>query len=124
MPEVRWSSGKKYRVSDAEIKRTAAKMISFSKRGCNISHKNVKRFHENQYENSWLVEGKNGEVLGQRIRPMHRVGLYVPGGAGIYPSTVIMNAVPALVAGVEEIVVTTPAKDGLQPAVAFVLQEL
>jgi histidinol dehydrogenase len=116
--------GKKIRVSDAEIKRTAAKIDIVLQKSLKQAIKNVKRFHENQYENSWLVEGKNGEVLGQRIRPMHRVGLYVPGGAGIYPSTVIMNAVPALVAGVEEIVVTTPAKDGLQPAVAFVLQEL
>ena len=64
------------------------------------------------------------EVLGQRIRPMKRVGLYVPGGAGIYPSTVIMNAVPALVAGVEDIVVVTPIKGEINRAVAFVLQEL
>ncbi len=55
---------------------------------------------------------------------MRRVGLYVPGGAAVYPSTVIMNAVPALVAGVDEIVVTTPAKDGIHPSVAFVLREL
>ncbi len=55
---------------------------------------------------------------------MRRVGLYVPGGSGTYPSTVIMCAVPAIVAGVSEIVVVTPIKDGLQPSLAFVLREL
>ena len=75
-------------------------------------------------EDSWLMEGKDGVVLGQRIRPMKRVGLYVPGGAGIYPSTVIMNAVPAIVAGVKDIVVVTPIKGEINRAVAFVLCEL
>jgi len=116
--------GNKLRITEAEIKKIAAKADPALQKGLKQAIKNVKLFHENQCESSWLMEGKNGEVLGQRIRPMHRVGLYVPGGAAIYPSTVIMNAVPALVAGVEEIVVTTPAKESLQPAVAFVLQEL
>lgn len=116
--------GNKLRITETEIKKVAAKADPALQKALKQAIKNVKLFHENQCESSWLMEGKNGEVLGQRIRPMHRVGLYVPGGAAIYPSTVIMNAVPALVAGVEEIVVTTPAKEGLQPAVAFVLQEL
>lgn len=116
--------GNKLRITETEIKKVAAKADPALQKGLKQAIKNVKLFHENQCESSWLMEGKNGEVLGQRIRPMRRVGLYVPGGAAIYPSTVIMNAVPALVAGVEEIVVTTPAKEGLQPAVAFVLQEL
>lgn len=116
--------GNKLRITETEIKKVAAKADPALQKALKQAIKNVKSFHENQCESSWLMEGKNGEVLGQRIRPMHRVGLYVPGGAAIYPSTVIMNAVPALVAGVEEIVVTTPAKEGLQPAVAFALQEL
>lgn len=86
--------------------------------------RNVRDFHKKQMEKSWNFVTKEGSLLGQRIRPMRRVGLYVPGGAGVYPSTVIMNAVPALVAGVSEFVVVTPAKGGLNPAVAFVLQEL
>lgn len=86
--------------------------------------RNVRDFHKKQMEKSWDFVTKEGSLLGQRIRPMRRVGLYVPGGAGVYPSTVIMNAVPALVAGVSEIVVVTPAKGGLNSAVAFVLQEL
>lgn len=88
--------------------------------------RNATRFHRHELHSigSFAFKGKDGEILGQRVRPMRRVGLYVPGGAAVYPSTVIMNAVPALVAGVEQIVVTTPAKDGIDPSVAFVLLEL
>ncbi len=86
--------------------------------------RNVRQFHQKQKETSWNVKHPDGTVLGQRIRPMRRVGLYVPGGAGVYPSTVIMNAVPALVAGVSQIVVVTPVREKLNPAVAFVLKEL
>lgn len=85
---------------------------------------NVRNFHQGQMEKSWRMDGADGEVLGQTIRPLRRVGLYVPGGAGSYPSTVIMNAVPAIVAGVEEIAVVTPCASGLNSAVAFALVEL
>lgn len=85
---------------------------------------NVQQFHQGQMEKSWRYTGADGEVLGQSIRPLKRVGLYVPGGAGSYPSTVIMNAVPALVAGVEEIAVVTPCASGLNSAVAFALVSL
>lgn len=74
---------------------------------------NVRRFHEKQRTNSWTVHGEDGTVLGQRVIPLERVGLYVPGGTAAYPSTVIMNAVPAQVAGVKEIhVITPPNRDG------------
>ncbi len=74
---------------------------------------NVRRFHEKQRENSWMIHNDDGSVLGQRIIPLDRVGLYVPGGTAAYPSTVIMNAVPAQVAGVGEIhVFTPPNRDG------------
>src|SRR6185369_16517068 len=85
---------------------------------------NVRRFHERQAEKSWTFTGPDGETLGQIIRPLRRVGVYVPGGAGIYPSTLIMNAVPAQVAGVSEIAVVTPAPKGLHPTLAFVAHEL
>ena len=76
--------------------------------------RNVRRFHEGQRERSWFTEDGDGVVLGQRIVPMERVGLYVPGGTAAYPSSVIMNAVPAQVAGVDEIhVVSPPGADGL-----------
>ena len=116
--------GKNLRVSEAEIKKSAAKCPPEMQRALKQAIKNVRDFHVNQMEDSWLMEGKDGVVLGQRIRPMKRVGLYVPGGAGIYPSTVIMNAVPAIVAGVKDIVVVTPIKGEINRAVAFVLCEL
>ena len=65
-------------------------------------------FHQKQKINSWLEPSTNGEMLGQLIRPLARVGVYVPGGKAAYPSSVLMNIVPAKVAGVGEIVMTTP----------------
>ena len=75
--------GKNLRVSEAEIKKSAAKCPPDMQRALKQAIKNVRDFHVNQMEDSWLMEGKDGVVLGQRIRPMKRVGLYVPGGAGI-----------------------------------------
>lgn len=77
------------------------------------SHDNIKKFHEKQVRNDFLIRQENGVVLGQIINPIEKVGLYVPGGTAAYPSTVLMNAVPAKIAGCKEIVmVTPPTKDG------------
>lgn len=111
-------------ISESAVRESAAKAGAFLQASIREAISNVRRFHERQLETSWTMDFGSGVVLGQRIRPMKRVGLYVPGGAGVYPSTVIMCAVPALVAGVSEIVVVTPARGGIHPAVAFVLQEL
>lgn len=74
---------------------------------------NIRDFHTRQKQQSWLTPKDNGVILGQRIRGLHRVGIYVPGGTAAYPSSVLMNAIPAKIAGVEEIVmVTPPRKDG------------
>ncbi len=74
---------------------------------------NIRRFHEQQRERSWFTEDGDGVVLGQRIVPMARVGLYVPGGTAAYPSSVLMNVIPAQVAGVTEIhLVSPPRADG------------
>ena len=86
--------------------------------------RNVRAFHLRQREQSWTFKGKHGEMLGQIIRPLDRVGIYVPGGAGVYPSTLIMNAVPARVAGVPEIAMVSPCPSGLNPAVACAAREL
>lgn len=73
----------------------------------------IKAFHEKQKINSWLEPAKNGEMLGQLIRPLEKVGVYVPGGKAAYPSSVMMNIMPAKVAGVEKIIMTTPpSKEG------------
>lgn len=74
---------------------------------------NIADFHSRQVEQSFISPKENGVILGQRIRGLERVGLYVPGGTAAYPSSVLMNAVPAKIAGVKEIVmVTPPLKDG------------
>ena len=74
---------------------------------------NIADFHRRQVQQSWLETKKDGVILGQRIRGLHRVGLYVPGGTAAYPSSVLMNAIPAKIAGVEELImVTPPGKDG------------
>lgn len=86
---------------------------------------NVRTFHENQIERSWEISPVDGVRLGQRITPLVSAGLYVPGGTAAYPSSVIMNVVPAQVAGVERIVVATPPRTLAEsPAVAAALREL
>ena len=74
---------------------------------------NIYDFHLRQAQQSWLTTKENGVIMGQRIRGLHRVGIYVPGGTAAYPSSVLMNAIPAKIAGVKEIImVTPPGKDG------------
>lgn len=74
---------------------------------------NIKRFHGEQVRNGFTIKGERGEILGQRIIPIEKVGLYVPGGTAAYPSTVLMDAIPAKLAGCSEIVmVTPPNKEG------------
>ena len=73
---------------------------------------NVRRYHEEQKPNAWMTYRAHGSILGQAVIPLDRVGIYVPGGTAAYPSSVIMNAVPASVAGVGEIVMMVPPKNG------------
>lgn len=72
------------------------------------AQENIFRFHQRQAQQSWLTTEQNGVIMGQRIRGLHRVGIYVPGGTAAYPSSVLMNAVPAKIAGVKEIIMVTP----------------
>ena len=74
---------------------------------------NIESYHAKQRQNSWFDSKPDGTILGQKITPLHRVGVYVPGGKAVYPSSVLMNVMPAKVAGVDEIImVTPPGKDG------------
>lgn len=74
---------------------------------------NIRSYHEKQKQNSWFTSSEEGTMLGQKVTPLQRVGVYVPGGKAVYPSSVLMNIVPAKVAGVDQIVMTTPpGKDG------------
>ena len=73
---------------------------------------NIRDFHERQKQQSWLTTREDGVLMGQRIRGLSRVGLYVPGGTAAYPSSVLMNAIPAKIAGVGELIMATPVKGG------------
>ena len=74
---------------------------------------NIRDFHKRQVRSSFVISEKNGIVLGQKVIPIEKVGLYVPGGTAAYPSTVLMDAIPAKLAGCGELVITTPAKNGV-----------
>ena len=74
---------------------------------------NIENFHAKQRQNSWFDSKPDGTILGQKVTPLQRVGVYVPGGKAVYPSSVLMNVMPAKVAGVDEIImVTPPGKEG------------
>lgn len=73
----------------------------------------IRDYHEHQKQDSWQYQEANGTVLGQKITPLDRVGLYAPGGKAAYPSSILMAAIPAKVAGVEEVVLVTPTPDGV-----------
>jgi len=100
-------------VTSAEIK-NAYKMVDQDfLYAITLAKENVLEFHEKQKRNAWMMTKEKGTILGQTIRGLESVGIYVPGGTASYPSSVIMNAVPAKVAGVENLVmVTPPLKDG------------
>jgi histidinol dehydrogenase len=79
----------------------------------------IKMYHRKQCIESWLIEDDDGIKVGQRVSPMERVGIYAPGGLAAYPSTVLMAAIPAIIAGVREIVLVSPTKDGhVHPLIA------
>lgn len=100
------------KVSATEIKRAARKADPKIMKAFETSAKRIRKFHEMQKERSWsFTEGDT--ILGQAIRPLKRIGAYIPGGKAAYPSTVLMNVIPAQVAGVAEIALSVPAPEGL-----------
>lgn len=101
------------RVTEEEIKEAYTKVDPALIEVIRKALVNIRSFHEKQRQNSWFTSETNGTMLGQKITPLNRVGVYVPGGKAVYPSSVLMNIVPAKVAGVSQIVMTTPpGKDG------------
>lgn len=85
-------------------RKTDQKLVEIMKK----SAANITEFHQKQLHNSWIVPEENGTILGQRITPVEISGVYVPGGKAAYPSSVLMNVIPAKVAGVSRIIMTTP----------------
>jgi histidinol dehydrogenase len=102
---------KRLRILPKEISKYAAMADKEVLKALMIAAKRIKAFHEKQKEKSWSFR-EPGALLGQVIRPIERVGVYVPGGKASYPSTVLMNVIPAQVAGVKEIAVCVPAPGG------------
>ncbi len=100
------------RVPREELERAAASLDPALLASLRRAADNVRRFHERQREHGFVDLLPDGSLLGQRVTALRRVGIYVPGGRAAYPSTVLMNAIPAVVAGVEEIVMVSPAPDG------------
>ena len=116
---------KELRISRNDLERYSEGVDEDVRRALSVAIANVRAFHERQIEQSWTFNPAEGVELGQRITPLDSVGLYVPGGTAAYPSSVVMNVVPAQVAGVERIVVTTPPRTlADNPAVAAALLEL
>jgi histidinol dehydrogenase len=113
------------RISEDQLRRFSRHVDEHVVHALRDAIRNVRVFHERQLEKSWTIEPAEGVSLGQRITPLERVGVYVPGGTAAYPSSVVMNVVPAQVAGVERIIVTTPPRTLAEnPAVAAALLEL
>lgn len=101
-------SAKQLEVKPREIDRAMTRISASDLRVLRLAAKRIAAFHRRQLEKSWGYRDSLGLFLGQRITPLERVGVYVPGGKASYPSTVLMNVVPAKVAGVKEIVMTSP----------------
>lgn len=100
-------------VTEAEIEEAYAQVDDTLLAVIRKAKDNIESYHAKQRQNSWFDSKPDGTILGQKITPLHRVGVYVPGGKAVYPSSVLMNVMPAKVAGVDEIImVTPPGKNG------------
>jgi len=113
-----------FRVSEAEFAEASEEVTPEVRAALTEAAANIRDFHERQVRQSWFATKESGTLLGQIIRPLKRVGLYVPGGTAAYPSSVLMNAIPAKIAGVPEVVITTPpGSDGkINPAILVAAQ--
>ncbi len=114
-----------FEVTRAEIEEAYTQIDAHFIEVMKASAANIRAYHENQKRNSWFDAKEDGTILGQKITPMHSVGVYVPGGKAAYPSTTLMNVVPAKVAGVPNIIMTTPAgADGKVNAATLVAADI
>ena len=95
-------------INPADMKKAYDNIAPKLRDALHIAYNRIKTYHEKQIPKSWLDFEPNGTILGQKVTPVDRAGLYIPGGKAAYPSSLLMNAIPAIVAGVKEIVVCTP----------------
>lgn len=96
------------KVTEAEIAAAKQSVPTELTEALELAKQNITRFHEAQIERSWYLTDESGNMLGQKITPMDRVGVYIPGGKAAYPSTVLMNVIPAKLAGVKSVIMVTP----------------
>jgi histidinol dehydrogenase len=110
-------------VTDKERKEALALVASEDLEVIKLAAGRIEKYHRHQITQGFMVKNESGVELGQRILPLRRVGIYAPGGKASYPSTLLMAAIPARIAGVEEIIVVSPSKDGqLNPLIAAAAQ--
>ncbi len=98
-------------VDPADMQRAYNNIDKDLKKALHLAYERIKAYHEKLMPKTWTYKEESGNILGQKVTPVDRAGLYIPGGKAAYPSSLLMNAIPAIVAGVEEIVVCTPAPD-------------
>jgi histidinol dehydrogenase len=112
-------NGNKVEAFADEIEAASAMVVEENLRVLKMSADRIEKFHRKQDVSGWLASDEEGIELGQRVLPLARVGIYAPGGRAVYPSTVLMAAIPARIAGVEDIILVTPSKGGkLNPLIA------
>jgi histidinol dehydrogenase len=109
----RWSpkNGSDLRIHTADMKAAYEELEPKLKSALHLAYDRIRSYHEKQLPRSWFDTEANGTILGQKVTPVDRAGLYIPGGKAAYPSSLLMNVIPAQVAGVEQIVVCTPTPD-------------
>ncbi|MCS5589666.1 MAG: histidinol dehydrogenase [Candidatus Thioglobus sp.] len=100
-------------ISKEKLKKSFDDLNDIQKNALTISADRIKSYHQKQLQKTWTYKEEDGTVLGQKITPLDRVGLYVPGGKAAYPSSVLMNTIPAKVAGVKELIMVVPTPNGV-----------
>jgi histidinol dehydrogenase len=106
-------------VTAAERKAALTKVLPADMEVIRLAARRIEKYHKHQIVKSWLTDDEKGADLGQSILPLQRVGIYAPGGKAFYPSTLLMAAIPAHIAGVEEIILVSPTRDGkINPLIA------
>ena len=98
-------------VSQSQLQNALDSLSAVQRQALESAAQRIRSYHEKQQQESWQYQEQDGTVLGQKVTPLDRVGIYVPGGKAAYPSSVLMNAIPAKVAGVSDIVMTVPTPD-------------
>ena len=110
-------------ITQSQLQQALTEISLEQRQALEVAAERVRNYHQHQKQDSWQYQEDDGTVLGQQVTPLDRVGIYVPGGKASYPSSVLMNAIPAKVAGVSEIIMAVPAPDGeLNPMVLAAAQ--